>query len=63
MPEYRQRADEAIFQPRSDDVLSSHGPVRLEANYILEDNPRVTNAVRNLGLLQIRRYRVCETPI
>ena len=63
VPEYQQRAVDAILYRRTHDVLTPRGNVRVEANYVLEDNVRMTNAMRNLGLQQIRRYRVYEMPI
>jgi hypothetical protein len=63
VPEYQQRAVDAILYRRTHDVLTPRGNVRVEANYVLEDNVRMTNAMRNLGLPQIRRYRVYEMPI
>jgi hypothetical protein len=63
VPEYQQRAVDALLYRRTHDVLTPRGDVRLEANYILEDNVRMTNAMTNLGLAQIRRYRVYEMPI
>ena len=36
---------------------------RLEANYILEDNPRIRNALEKLGLDLVKTYRVYEKPI
>jgi hypothetical protein len=63
VPEYQQRAVDALLYRRTHDVLTPRGSVRVEANYILEDNVRMTNAMRNLGLQQIRRYRVYEMPI
>jgi ribosomal protein S18 acetylase RimI-like enzyme len=35
----------------------------LEANYILEDNFRIRNALEKLGLRQIKKYRIYEKPI
>ncbi|MBZ5589855.1 MAG: N-acetyltransferase [Acidobacteriia bacterium] len=63
VPEYQARAVDAILYRRTHEVLTARGDVRVEANYILEDNVRMTNAMRNLGLEQIRRYRVYEMPI
>ena len=34
--------------------------IRLEANYILEDNFRIRNALEKLGLSQVKTYRVWE---
>ena len=36
---------------------------RLEANYILEDNPRIRNALEKLGLDLVKTYRVYEKSI
>jgi hypothetical protein len=63
VPEYQQRAVDALLYRRTHDVLNPRGNVRVEANYVLEDNVLMTNAMRNLGLRLIRRYRVYEMPI
>jgi GNAT superfamily N-acetyltransferase len=63
VPEYQRRAVDALLYRRTHDVLKPRGKIRVEANYVLEDNARMTNAMRNLGLQQIRRYRVYEMPI
>ncbi|MCK5736605.1 MAG: GNAT family N-acetyltransferase [Spirochaetaceae bacterium] len=34
--------------------------IRLEANYVLEDNPHIINALEKLGMNRIKRYRVYE---
>ena len=44
------------------EALAPRG-VRLEANYILEDNPRIRNALIKLGLEQSIVYRVYEKTI
>jgi GNAT superfamily N-acetyltransferase len=36
---------------------------RMEANYILEDNPRIRNALEKLGMDLVKRYRVYEKPL
>jgi GNAT superfamily N-acetyltransferase len=36
---------------------------RLEANYILEDNPRIRNALEKLHLDLVKTYRVYEKPL
>ncbi len=36
---------------------------RLEANYILEDNPRIRNALEKLGMNRVKTYRVYEKAI
>jgi len=63
VPEYQQRAVDALLYRRTHEVLNPRGNVRVEANYVLEDNMRMTNAMRNLGLQQVRRYRVYEMSI
>jgi len=63
VPEYQQRAVDAILYRCTHEVLAPRGNVRVEANYVLEDNVRMTNAMRHLGLQQIRRYRVYQMPI
>jgi len=37
--------------------------VRVEINYVLEDNVRMNNALRRLGVKRLRRYRVYEMGI
>ena len=34
--------------------------IRLEANYVLEDNLHIINALEKLGMKRIKRYRVYE---
>jgi RimJ/RimL family protein N-acetyltransferase len=36
---------------------------RLEANYILEDNRRIRNALEKLDLKLVKTYRVYEKPV
>ncbi len=63
VPEYQRRAVDALLYRRVHEVLSPRGGVRLEANYILEDNAAMINAMENLGLDPLRRYRVYEMAI
>jgi len=37
--------------------------IRLEINYVLEDNDRMNNALYKLGVKNLRRYRVYEMKI
>ena len=37
--------------------------MRLEANYILEDNAKIRNALEKLKLEQVKTYRVYEKPL
>jgi ribosomal protein S18 acetylase RimI-like enzyme len=63
VPEYQRRAVDALLYRTTYEALYPRGGVRLEANYVLEDNAPMVNAMRNLGLTQIRRYRVYETAL
>ncbi len=40
-----------------------HPELRVEVNYVLEDNVRMNNALRNLAVKPLRRYRVYQMPI
>jgi hypothetical protein len=35
----------------------------MEVNYVLEDNYRMNNAIKNLGVKNLRRYRVYQKSI
>ena len=37
-----------------------HKNIRMEANYILEDNLRIKNSLEKLGMEYIKTYRVYE---
>jgi ribosomal protein S18 acetylase RimI-like enzyme len=37
-----------------------HKGIRMEANYILEDNVHIKNALEKLGMVKIKKYRVYE---
>jgi GNAT superfamily N-acetyltransferase len=63
VPAYRRRAVDALLYRRVHEALSPRGEVRLEANYILEDNAPMINAMAKLGLAELRRYRVYEMAI
>lgn len=53
-------AVDALLYRRLNEVLAPRGRVRLEANDVLEDNAPMLNAMRNLELEPLRRYRVYE---
>ncbi len=42
---------------------STRPVMRIEINYILEDNWPMLNAVKKLGAMPLRRYRVYEAPV
>jgi ribosomal protein S18 acetylase RimI-like enzyme len=62
VPEYQSKAVDALMYRKLYETLASQ-PVRLEANYVLEDNYRMNNAVKNLGAKNLRRYRVYQKAI
>ncbi len=63
VPEVQRRAVDALLYRKTYEALYPRGGVRLEANYVLEDNAPMNNALRNLGLTLLRRYRVYEMAI
>jgi GNAT superfamily N-acetyltransferase len=63
VPEYQGRAVDALLYRRVHEALTPRGDVRVEANYVLEDNAPMINAMANLGLEPLRRYRVYEMAI
>ena len=62
LPEYHGKGVDALLYRRTYEVLA---PLqgRVEVNYVLEDNVRMNNALRRLGVKDLRRYRVYEMPI
>jgi ribosomal protein S18 acetylase RimI-like enzyme len=62
VPEYQGRAVDALLYRRLYDVLYHRG-VRIEINYVLEDNVRMNNTLKRLGVTPLRRYRVYEMAI
>jgi len=62
IPEYHGRAiDTLLYRATYEAIYSDE--LRLEINYVLEDNDRMNNALRKLGVSDLRRYRVYEMPI
>jgi ribosomal protein S18 acetylase RimI-like enzyme len=59
VPEYQGKAVDSLLYRRVYEALAPGG-VRMEINYVLEDNVRMNNALRNLGVTDLRRYRVYE---
>lgn len=59
LPEYHGMGLDVLLYMSLFEALAPRG-VRLEANYILEDNPRIRNALIKLGLEQSIVYRVYE---
>ena len=62
IPEYQGRAiDTLLYKATYDALYSDH--IRLEINYVLEDNDRMNNALMKLGAKPLRRYRVYQKDI
>lgn len=62
IPEYQGRAiDTLLYRATYEAIYSDR--LRLEINYVLEDNDRMNNALHKLGVRDLRRYRVYEIPI
>ena len=53
--------DTLLYRATHDAIYSPK--MRLEINYVLEDNDRMNNALRKLDVKELRRYRVYEMPI
>jgi GNAT superfamily N-acetyltransferase len=62
LPRYHGMGLDVLLYMSLYEALAPRG-VRLEANYILEDNPRIRNALVKLGLEQTTVYRVYEKPV
>jgi ribosomal protein S18 acetylase RimI-like enzyme len=59
LPEYQGLGLDVLLYVCLYEALAPRG-VRLEASYILEDNPGMINALHKLGLRQTKTYRVYE---
>jgi GNAT superfamily N-acetyltransferase len=59
VPEYQGKAIDTLLYRATHDALAPLN-VRMEINYVLENNDRMNNAIMKLGASQIRRYRVYE---
>ena len=62
VPAYQGKAVDALLYRRLYEALY-HPGLRVEVNYVLEDNVRMNNALQNLAVKPLRRYRVYEMPI
>jgi hypothetical protein len=62
IPEYHGKAVDALIYRRLYETLAPR-KVRLEINYVLEDNAPMNNALVNLGVKPLRRYRVYQGEI
>ncbi len=61
-PAYQGQGLDVLLYLRLFQALA-HRNVRMEANYILEDNLKIRNALEKLGMSQIKTYRVYEKSI
>ena len=62
IPEYQGKAiDTLLYRATYDNLFSDK--IRLEINYVLENNDRMNNALNKLGVKNLRRYRVYEMTI
>ena len=62
IPEYQGLAiDTLLYQATYDALFSPE--LRMEINYVLEDNDRMNNAIRKMGAQSLRRLRVYEMDI
>jgi ribosomal protein S18 acetylase RimI-like enzyme len=62
IPEYHGKAVDALLYRKLYELLARR-EVRLEVNYVLEDNYPMNNALKNLGVKFLRRYRVYQKNI
>ena len=59
LPKYHGLGLDVLLYMSLYEALAPRG-VRMEASYILEDNPPMINALKKLGLVQTKTYRVYE---
>ena len=62
VPAYQRKAVDALIYRRLYERLVDR-QVRIEINYVLEDNIPMNNALKGLGVQDLRRYRVYEMGI
>jgi GNAT superfamily N-acetyltransferase len=62
IPEYQGKAIDTLLYKATYDALKDLA-VRMEINYVLENNDRMNNALLKMGVEPIRRYRVYEMSI
>ncbi len=62
VPEYQRRGIDTLLYVKTYQALKPRG-ARLEANYVLEDNYAMKDAIIKLGLQLVRRYRIYEMPL
>ena len=62
VPEYQRRGIDTLLYVKTYQALKPRG-ARLEANYVLEDNYAMKDAIIKLDLALVRRYRIYEMPL
>lgn len=62
IPEYQGRAVDTLLYRATYEALYSKN-IRLEINYVLEDNDRMNNALYKLGVKPLRRYTIYNKTI
>jgi ribosomal protein S18 acetylase RimI-like enzyme len=62
LPEYHGKAVDALMYRKLYETVADQD-VRMEINYVLEDNYPMNNALDNLGAKYLRRYRVYQKAI
>lgn len=62
IPEYQGKAIDTLLYRATYEAIYTD-KIRLEINYVLEDNDRMNNALYKLGVKNLRRYRVYEKTI
>jgi ribosomal protein S18 acetylase RimI-like enzyme len=62
IPEYQGKAIDSLLYRSMNDTLYSPD-LWMEINYVLEDNWLMVNAIKKLGAIPLRRYRVFEMKI
>ena len=62
IPEYQGKAIDTLLYRATYEALFSP-QIRLEINYVLEDNDRMNNALIKLGVKPLRRYRIYQKSI
>jgi ribosomal protein S18 acetylase RimI-like enzyme len=62
IPEWQGKAIDTLLYRATYEAIYSD-KLRIEINYVLEDNDRMNNAITKLGARYLRRYRVYEMPI
>jgi ribosomal protein S18 acetylase RimI-like enzyme len=61
-PEYQGKAIDTLLYRATYEALYTP-TIRLEINYVLEDNDRMNNALYKLGVKPLRKYRIYQKPI